>query len=131
MTLLEKSPTYNADKASAVFEVGKKIDYMTSKLSGLEYSEARLGHLRRIVEAAANLATDLGKQTVLCRVILDKPGTTFDAESMEDVLQDRSGDVLQGRPIQSVVFPSVKRWGDESGKNYDKCITIMRAQVLV
>ena len=132
MPLLEKSPEYLGDRASAVQEISKRIDSMTSNLAGLNPSDGRLSHLTQVVEMAASLAMDLAKQRPLFKLIMDRPGiTAFDATSMEDVLQERRGDNLQGRPIQSVVFPAVKRWGDESGNGYDHEFTVSKAQVLV
>ena len=130
--LLEKSSEYRSDRAAVVQEISKKIDFMTSNLAGLGPSDGRLSHLNQVVEMAAILAMDLAKQRALFKVIMDRPGsTTFDATSMEDVLQDHKGEKLQGRPIQSVVFPAVKRWGDDSGNGYDTEHTISKAQVLV
>jgi len=128
MTLLEKTQGYRSDRASSVQEVSKKIDYMTSALTGLEYSEARFQHLQQIVETAAGLAMDTAKERALIKV--EKPSsTTFDATSMEDVLQDHKGEVLQGRPIQGVVFPAVSKTpeGEGGAGGY----LIAKAQVLV
>lgn len=128
MTLLEKTQGYRSDRASSVQEVGKRIEYMTSAIAGLEYSEARFQHLQQIVEAAAALAMDIAKERAVVKV--EKPkGTTFDATSMEDVLQDHKGEVLQGRPIQGIVFPAVIKTteGEGTGGGY----LIAKAQVLV
>ena len=132
MTLLEQSPSYRSDRASAVHEISKKIDDMTSNLAGLGYSEARLNQLNQTVEAAAGLALDLAKQRALFKIIMGDPGVTeFDATTMEDVLQDHKAEILQGRPIQGIVFPAVKRWGDHSGNGYERGHTVSKAQVLV
>ncbi|MCJ1247788.1 hypothetical protein MMC30_005003 [Trapelia coarctata] len=128
MTLLEKTQGYRSDRASSVQEVSKKIEYMTSTLTGLDYSEARFQHLQQVVENAAGLAMDLAKERAVVKV--EKPSaTTFDATSMEDVLQDHKGEVLQGRPIQGVVFPAVIKApeGEGAGGAY----LIAKAQVLV
>lgn len=128
MTLLEKTPGYRSDRASSVQEVSKKIDYMTSSLAGLEYSEARFQHLQQIVDAAAGLAMDLAKERAVVKVEWPN-STTFDATSMEDVLQDHKGDVLQGRLIQGMVFPAVIKTpeGEGAGSGY----LIAKAQVCV
>ena len=132
MTLLEQSPTYRNDRASAVVEVSKRIDDMTSNLAGLGYSEARLRQLSQVVEAAASLAMDLAKQRVLFRLYMTIAGATeFDAATMEDVLQDHKAEGLQGRLIRGIVFPAVKKWGDDSGNEFERAQTIFKAQVLV
>ena len=131
MPLLEKSSEYRSGRVAVIQEISKKIDLMTSNLAGLGPSDGRLSHLSQVVEMAATLAMDLAKQRALFKVIMDRPGsTTFDATSMEDVLQEHKGEKLQGRPIQSVVFPGVKRWGDNSGNGYDVEYTISKALVL-
>jgi len=129
MTLLEKTQGYRSDRASSVQEVSKKIEYMTSAIAGLEYSEARFQHLQQIVEAAAGLAMDVAKERAVIKV--EKPNsTTFDVTSMEDVLQDHKGEVLQGRPIQGIVFPAaIKRVEEEEGTGGGYLIA--KAQVLV
>ena len=128
MTLLEKTQGYRSDRAAAVREVSKKIDYMSSGLTGLDYSEARFQHLQQIVETAAGLAMDIAKERAVIKV--EKPSsTTFDATTMEDVLQDHKGEVLQGRPIQGVAFPAVIKVAEAEGTGGGYLIA--KAQVLV
>ncbi|KAL9116529.1 MAG: hypothetical protein Q9187_006945 [Circinaria calcarea] len=131
MTLLEKTSDYRKERKSSVEEISKKIDSMTSNLAGLGPSEARLKQLRQVVDSAANLALDLGKQRALFKIIMERPGIkTFDASSMEDALQDNKGENLQGRPIQIVVFPAVVKWEDDLRAGHDSGRTISKAQVL-
>ncbi|MCJ1391586.1 hypothetical protein MMC18_004450 [Xylographa bjoerkii] len=128
MRLLEKSPSYRRDQASSVQEISEKIDQMTSNLAGLDSSEARLQHLNQVVEAAATLALELEKEQAQYKV--ERPNSrTFDARSMEDVLQDHRGEALQGEPIQGLVFPSVIKI---QGQNQaDQGLVIFKAQVIV
>jgi len=128
MTLLEKSPSFAADRAASVEEVSKKIDLMAANLAGLDYSESRLTHLRQVVNSAAALATDIAKERSLY-IPQKPPGTAFDAATMEDVLQDHKGEELQDRPIEGIVFPMVIKVpeGEAEGGVY----TILKAQVLV
>ena len=105
---------------------------MTSSLAGLGSSGARLNQLIQVIDAAAILALDLGKQRAVCKLIMEKPGVSaFDASTMEDVLQDNKGENLQGRPIQVVVFPAVVKWGEGTGTGSDRGHVISKAQVLV
>lgn len=132
MTLLEKTSDYQKERKSSVEEISKKIDSMTSNLAGLGPSDARLKQLRQVVDSAANLALDLGKQRAVFKIIMERPGvTTFDASTMEDALQDNKGENLRGRPIQIVVFPAVVKWGDDLRAGHDNGRTISKAQVLV
>ena len=130
VALLEKTKGYQADQSASVKEVSKRIEAVTARLAGLDHSEVRLQHLNQVVKAAAGLALDLIKEKTVFKV--EKPAsTTFDAASMEDVLQDSKGEALHGRSILAVIFPVVSRRGDESGGSYDSNLIIFKAQVLV
>ena len=131
MRLLEKSPSYRRDQASSVQEISEKIDQVTSNLAGLSHSEARLQHLNQVVEAAAALALELEKEQTQYKV--ERPNSrTFDARCMEDVLQDHRGEVLQERPIQGLIFPSViKIQGQDKADQAEHSLIIYKAQVIV
>lgn len=128
LTLLENSPGFQAEKDLSVQEISQRIDEMTSNLTRVRYSEARLHHLHQVVEAAAVLALDIDKQQTSYKI--EKPrSSTFDAMAMEDVLQEHKAIVLQGKPIQGVVFPSItKDAGREPG---GRSKVIFKAQVII
>lgn len=130
VALVEKSPGYQAGKASAVHDVCKRIESTTCSLAGLKHSDTRFRQLHQIVEAAAGLTLDLFKSRSL--FVVQKPsGTTFDAGTMEDVLQEHGGETLQGKPIQGVIFPGMNKRSNDSGTDYNRAFTISKAQVLV
>ncbi|MCJ1376935.1 Mucin-12 [Xylographa soralifera] len=126
--LLEKSPSFRRDQASSVQEISEKIDQITSSLTGLDKSEARLQHLNQIIEAAATLALELETEQTQYKV--ERPNSrTFEARSMEDVLQDHKGEVLQGKPIRGLVFPGIIKIQGQNGA--DQGLVIFKAQVIV
>ena len=127
--LLEKTPGHHLDRTDAVEAISKKIDHMTSNLVRVKPSGARLTDLEQIVEAAAILAVDIGKQRGLFK--FEQPsGYSFNANTMEEV-STSDNDTLEGKMIRSVIFPTVTKWGSESGLGYERSITIFKAQVLV
>ena len=102
--------------------------------------QERLHFLYRIVESAAALSLDLGSQLAKFKVLSDPAETPFDSAHMEDVYQEhetqvdphtgKSVNALDGKTIQAVVFPSVIKWGDERGENYEEMKVILKAKVL-
>ena len=127
-TLLEKTPHYRTNKARAVQEISKQADYMTRNLAGQGPSEVRMHHLNRVMEAAAVLAMDLAKQRSLFKV--ERPGSSFSAASMEDILQSSTEDAPQGKSVQGVVFPKVVKVPD-GDNGAEKSVVISRAQVIL
>lgn len=128
MRLLERSSGLQSERRTSVQDLCKSIDHLTTNLTGLGYSEARFAHLHQVVESAAGLSVELAKQRAL--FLIEKATGTFDAAKMEDVLQINKGEVLQGRQVESTVFPLVTRYGDDSGTGYEHGITIFKAQVV-
>ncbi|MCJ1431332.1 hypothetical protein MMC27_000683 [Xylographa pallens] len=128
ISLLEQSPTFQQDQASSLQDISEKIDQLTSSLAGLDHSEARLQHLKQVVKAAATLALALEKEQTQYKV--EKPNSrTFDARSMEDVLQDHKGEVLQGKPIHGLVFPGIIK--NQGQLEAEQGHVIFKAQVIV
>ena len=115
----------------AIETVTQRIDYSTSALVVASASEARLQHIRRIVQSAAGLSADLERQRAT--FVFERPqSSVFDANTMEDVLQERRSEDLRGHGVQSVVFPAVYRYGDNEGvEDYHKKLVISKAAVLV
>ena len=131
MVLLEKSPRFQSDRASAVQTIVSKIDHVTSKFAGLEYSEQRLNHLRTPIDTASKLAVTLAKQPALYTLESDQPGAPFNPETMEDALQDASGNALRGRKIQGTAFPAVKKKSVPEGSVSGQTLYLRKAQVII
>ena len=127
MSILPKDPT---GQSAAVDRVTERIDRSTSSLVGLTPSTSRIQQLQSVVQDAAELAAKLAQQRATFQV-LQAQSSTFDASTMEDVLQEQKGEALRGRKIQSSVFPSVVRYGDDAGQGYDRATMISKALVLV
>ena len=118
------------DKSDAVDAISKKIDWVTSSLVEVKPSRVRLEQLDLIVDAAASLAMDIGKQRGLFK--LEQPSNyLFDSKTMEEVFFSKNVDSPEGKKIRSVVFPAVTKWGNDEGVGYERSITILKAQVLV
>ena len=130
--LLAKTTWTQGERAASVQEISKRIDDMTSSLAGSPASESRLHRLTQIVDSAAGLAIDIAKQRSLVRFAKPRSGN-FDAESMEDVLQENQGETIRAKPVQMVVFPAVTRYTDETSTNTNtrNVVTILKSQVLV
>ena len=124
--LLDGVPHTASQESSGVQKVLKDIDHVMSDFAGLDSSEQRLKSLRGSVEAATKLAIDITKQQGTYTLESERPGTGFDAETMEDALQDVGGETIQGRPIKAVVFPAIKKWS-----NLDQAAIIRKAQVIL
>ena len=118
------------DQSGSIQSLTQKIDYTTSSLVNAGSSDPRLSHLQKIVTSAQQLALDLAKQRVT--FTFERPSSSmFDPASMEDVLQEKRGDDLRGKRIQSVVFPAVFRFGDQEGLETKGRTVISKAGVLV
>ena len=108
-----------------------QIDRITSGLASLGPSEIRLRNLRSIVDSFATLAMTLAKQPVPYTLAMQKPGTSFRGEVMEDVLQEHKSDTLVGRKIAGTVFPSVIKSGSSVQSSSRGEVAVFKAQVLV
>lgn len=112
-----------------------------SPFSTTSDQQERLHFLYRIVESAAALSLDLGYQLAKFKVLSDPAEAPFDGTHMEDVYQEHETQVdphtgesvnaLDGKIVQAVVFPSVLKWGDERGENYEEMKVILKAKVLI
>ncbi|KAI9716642.1 MAG: hypothetical protein M1812_005180 [Candelaria pacifica] len=131
LNLLSSNPTILADSAQATQVITRKIDSLTSPFSETPQDSNRTSHLHQIVQTASNLAFEVAKQRPQYTLKLERVGSTFSPNSMEDVLQDSKGDQLQGRAVKAVVFPAVTKWGDDEGENYERAVVVSKAQVLV
>ena len=129
--MLENSPRAQKEKATAIQNTVSRIDHLTSKLAGLDYSEQRLSHLQASIESAAELAVILAKQPAIYTLAGERPGALFDPETMEDALQETSGHALRGRRIQGTVFPAVNKKSVPEGSAAGQNSCIRRAQVII
>ena len=109
----------------------RKIDHLTSRLAGLDYSERRFSHLRAPIDAAAKLAVALAKQPALYTLTIYQPGASFDPDTMEDALQEASGYALMGRKIQGTVFPAVKKSTVQEGSAVGQTLYLRKAQAII
>ena len=114
----------------AIDRIAESIEHSTSSLVDLASSTSRLQQLRQIVRSAAELALKLAQQCATFRFERPK-GSSFDAATMEDVLQEKKGEELRGRKVQCSIFPSVLRYGDDAGQGFDRATLISKALVLV
>ena len=130
VALLEKSPRGQEQRKSAVETTVRKIDYISSKLAGLEFSEQRTAHLRTSIDTAANLAATIAKQPALYTLAIERPGVQFDGDTMEDALQETNAYVMRGRKIQGTVFPAVLKRGAGEGSVQGKMLCVRRAQII-
>ena len=129
MSLLEKSSAYRTERATSVQEISKRIDSRAADVAGLGYSEQRSGQMYKIVNSVAILVSDLMRQKASYDLVMEKG--TFDSVSMEDALQDHGEETLQGKPVQCVVFPAVKKWEDGGERGTNRGRVISKAQVVV
>lgn len=98
---------------------------MISELAGgLGFSTTQTKNLRMIVDTAADLSVELSKQQATYVLGSGQVGSTFGDEDMEDVSQAQGG---QGRAVQAVVFPSLKKVGQPGNMG----TVISKAQVVV
>ena len=98
---------------------------MTTEIArGISASGTRSRSLQVIVDNASELAMDLGKQQAAYVIGSDQVGVAFDAESMEDVSQTQTG---RGRPVQAIVFPSLKKVIQPGGQS----TVVSKAQVVI
>ncbi len=130
VALLEKSSRAHEDRASAVEIVVHRIDYISSKLAGIEFSESRTSQLRASVDNAANLAAAIAKQPALYTLATEWPGATFDGETMEDALQEANAYSLRGRKIEGTVFPAVLKRSVSEGAAQGKILCVRKAQII-
>ena len=130
VALLEKSPRAHEQRQSAIETVVRKIDYISSKLAGLDFSEQRTSQLRVCLNNAADLATAIAKQPALYTLTIEQPGSTFDGETMEDALQETNAYVLRGRKIQGTAFPVVLKRSGAEGSGVEKTLCVRRAQII-
>ena len=73
---------------------------------------------------------EVGKQRTLFKI--ERPsGSIFNEETMEAINKDGSSESTRGKSVLAVAFPLVTRWGTPTGAGYDKCVVVMKAQVLV
>ena len=128
MALLDKSPAYRTERATSVQEISGRIDFMAADIAGLGASELRASQMHKIVNSVATLASDLAQQKSTYDLSMERG--VFDSVSMEDALQDYSEDRLQGKPVQCVVFPAVKKWEDGIDRGSTRGRVISKAQVL-
>ena len=120
----------NPSSNETISSLAQRIDYSTSSLVNAPASEARLQQLQNIVRSAQQLAIDLSKQQP--NFVFERPQTPmFDPVVMEDVLQEKRGEDLKGKQVQSVIFPAVFRYGNSEGLGYDSRTVISKAAVLV
>ena len=131
VAMLEKSSRAQKERASAIQNIVSRIDRLTSRLAGLDYSEQRLSHLQASIESAAKLAVALAKQPAIYTLASQRPGVLFDPETMEDALQETAGNALRGSRIQGTVFPEVKKRSLPEGSAAGQVLCIRKAQVIV
>ena len=125
MALLQSMPDFGREKASSVQGVTKRIESMISELAdGLGASTAQAKNLQMIVDTAADLSVDLGKQQATYVIASDQLGSTFESENMEDVSQVQGG---RGRAVQAVVFPSLRKTSQPGNVS----TIISKAQVVI
>ncbi|KAG0641157.1 hypothetical protein HOY80DRAFT_883662 [Tuber brumale] len=137
--ILSKASTTES-KAQVVATISQRMDNLLSPFSTTANQAERLNFLSRIVESAATLSLDLGCQLAKFKVLSDPAETPFRCAHMEDVYQEHEtrvdpqtgklANALDGKIIQAVVFPSVIKWGNERGENYDEMKVLLKATVL-
>ncbi|PWW77630.1 hypothetical protein C7212DRAFT_356992 [Tuber magnatum] len=140
-TFLILSKAYTTEsKAQVVATISRRIDNLLSPFVTTANQPERLHFLSRIVESAATLSLDLGCQLAKFKVLSEPAETPFRCTHMEDVYQKHETHVdqhtgqlvnaLDGKIIQAVVFPSVIKWGNERGENYEEMKVLLKATVL-
>ncbi|KAI9821959.1 MAG: hypothetical protein M1827_002541 [Pycnora praestabilis] len=133
---LSTNPSLLTSRTTAIQTLTQRIDALTSSFAEPAYAHSkdnngRLTRLHTIVQSASQLHHSLSQQIPTYKILLEPPSTSFSPLTMEDVLQDQKGEALVGRPIKSVVFPVVTRWGTEEGEGWERFVVVCRALVLV
>ncbi|GAB1735116.1 hypothetical protein NU219Hw_g184t1 [Hortaea werneckii] len=108
--------------------VAESICHSLHKLTEIDAGEGGKTSLIGIIKRAASLAHLFSFQQAQYQFILPNPGTSFDAETMEDIAED--GEELSSSVISCVTFPSIIKSGDECGDNTHLRNVIMKSRVL-
>ncbi|KAI9842643.1 MAG: hypothetical protein M1837_007010 [Sclerophora amabilis] len=132
VALLSNDEEHSRVECSITAEnIATHIDMLTKPFADKEWDESRISGLEQIVDAASRLSIELARQGASYQVIMEEADSRFSSATMEDVFQEQKGDILEGRPVRAVVFPTVIRFAGEDGPDAGESVVILKGQVLV
>lgn len=97
-------------------------------MAEMEENEARLSSLKTIIKRAILLAHQARSQQAQYEFVLPGPGVTFEAASMDDIVDD--GEADDGRTVKCATFPSLFKIADDEGSMLEPKKVVFRAKVL-
>ena len=118
-------PDFDREIAFSVQEVTARIDAMATEIARtVGNPTSRTKSLQTIVDTAAELSVDLGKQQASYIIGSEQVGGTLEDDNMEDVSQGQTG---RGRIVRAIVSPALKKVSQPG----NQVTVIAKAQVVI